>query len=78
MARIEYGKSATIEYDTSDYPDIVLRIRGLQHVRSIEFDPINQYIYWIDDQTLSIRKTFEDNNDGEVFGMCKRKDYLSG
>ena len=60
--------------DTSDCPDIVLRIQGLKHVRSIEFDSINQQIYWIDDQTLSIRKTQENRTYSSIIVSEKSGD----
>lgn len=52
--------------DTNDCPDVVLRIQGLKHVRSIEFDPITQHIYWIDGRTLSIRKTLENKTHSSI------------
>ncbi|XP_033324031.1 low-density lipoprotein receptor-related protein 6 [Megalopta genalis] len=52
--------------DTNDCPDIVLRIQGLKNVRSIEFDPITQHIYWIDGRTSSIRKTLENKTHSTI------------
>ncbi|XP_029038470.2 low-density lipoprotein receptor-related protein 6 isoform X1 [Osmia bicornis bicornis] len=52
--------------DTNDCPDVVLRIQGLKNVRSIEFDPITQHIYWIDGRTLSIRKTLENKTHSSI------------
>lgn len=45
--------------DTNDCPDIVLRVQGLKNVRAIEFDPVTQYVYWIDGRIQSIRKAIE-------------------
>lgn len=52
--------------DTKDCPDVVFRIQGLKHVRSIEFDPITQHIYWIDGRNWSIRKTLENKTHSSV------------
>ncbi|XP_076640079.1 low-density lipoprotein receptor-related protein 6 isoform X1 [Colletes latitarsis] len=52
--------------DTSDCSDVVLRIQGLKNVRSIEFDPVTQHIYWIDGRTSSIRKTLENKTHSSV------------
>ncbi|XP_015518016.1 low-density lipoprotein receptor-related protein 6 isoform X1 [Neodiprion lecontei] len=45
--------------DTNECPDIVLRVQGLKNVRAIEFDPITQYVFWIDSRIQSIKKTLE-------------------
>lgn len=52
--------------DVNDCPDIVLRVQGLKNVRSIEFDPITQHIYWIDGRTMSIRKAMENRTHASV------------
>ncbi|XP_066593822.1 low-density lipoprotein receptor-related protein 6 isoform X2 [Prorops nasuta] len=52
--------------DIDDCPDTVLRIQGLKNVRSIEFDPITQHIYWIDGRNLSIKKALENKTHADV------------
>lgn len=52
--------------DGDDCPDIVLRVQGLKNVRSIEFDPITQHIYWIDGRTMSIRKALENETHASI------------
>lgn len=55
--------------DTSDCPDVSLRVQGLKNVRAIEVDPISQYIYWIrmgDGRSSSIRKALENRTHAVV------------
>ena len=52
--------------DVNDYPDTVLRVQGLKNIRSIEFDAITQYIYWIDGRSFAIRKSLENKTHGLV------------
>lgn len=40
--------------DTSDCPEVVLPIHGLKAVKAIDFDPVQQYLYWVCSQLLSI------------------------
>ena len=52
--------------DVNDCPDIVLRVQGLKNVRSIEFDPISQHIYWVDGRTMAIRRALENRTHASV------------
>ncbi|KAK0099194.1 hypothetical protein PV326_000031 [Microctonus aethiopoides] len=52
--------------DANDCPDVALRVQGLKNVRSIEFDPITQHIYWIDGRTMSIKKALENRTHASV------------
>ncbi|XP_022921032.1 low-density lipoprotein receptor-related protein 6 [Onthophagus taurus] len=40
----------------TDCLEAVLPIHGLKNVKSIDFDPVKQYLYWIEGKTLSIKK----------------------
>jgi len=42
-----------------DCADVVIRVPGMKNARAIEFDPITQYVYWIDGRTMSIRRALE-------------------
>lgn len=52
--------------DVNDCPDIILRVQGLKNIRSIEFDPITQHIYWIDGRSFAIRKALENKTHASV------------
>ncbi len=41
---------------TNDAPDITLPIHNLKNVKALTYDPLEQYIYWIDGRTFSIKK----------------------
>lgn len=47
--------------DQDECPDIILREQGLKSVRSIEYDPITQHIYWIEGRH-GIRKSLKKKN----------------
>lgn len=46
--------------DFNDCPDVVLRDKGMKNIQSIEYDPVTQSYYWIDNKML--RKTYENRS----------------
>ncbi|XP_017772684.1 PREDICTED: low-density lipoprotein receptor-related protein 6 [Nicrophorus vespilloides] len=42
--------------DTSECVEAVLPIQGLRSVKAIDFDPILQFLYWVEGKTRSIKK----------------------
>lgn len=44
--------------DTSDCPEVVLPIHGLKAVKAIDFDPVQQYLYWVGSQYFFLLNTF--------------------
>ncbi|XP_077517260.1 low-density lipoprotein receptor-related protein 6 isoform X3 [Amblyomma americanum] len=42
--------------DTDDSPDVVLPIQGLKNIRGLEFDPVADFVYWIDGKSHAIRR----------------------
>lgn len=36
--------------------DAVIPIAGLRNIKAIEYDPINRFLYWMDDDSHSIRR----------------------
>ncbi|KAJ9592050.1 hypothetical protein L9F63_001429, partial [Diploptera punctata] len=45
--------------DGNDCPDTVLPIHTIKNVRAVAFDPVSQYIYWIDGRAQSIKRAFD-------------------
>nr|CAD7443152.1 unnamed protein product [Timema bartmani] len=45
--------------DTADCPDIVLPVQGLKNVRAVEFDPVSQFLYWVDGRAQSIKRVYD-------------------
>ncbi len=49
-----------ISLDTPDYTDVVLQLSDIRHTIAIDYDPIEGYIYWTDDEVRAIRRSFMD------------------
>ncbi|KAG1652486.1 Low-density lipoprotein receptor-related protein 6 [Nymphon striatum] len=45
-----------ISLDTSDYTDKSLPLKDIKHTIAIDFDPVENYIYWTDDVARAIRR----------------------
>ena len=43
-----------ISLDTSDYTDVTLDIEIIEHAVAIDVDPVDQMVYWTDDQAHTI------------------------
>ena len=46
-----------ISLDTPDLTDIVIPVSGLRHAIAIDFDPVNKFVYWGDDEKLEIKRS---------------------
>ena len=46
-----------ISLDTPDLTDVVAPVSGLRHAVAIDFDPVNKFVYWSDDEMLEIKKS---------------------
>ncbi|KAM9276077.1 low-density lipoprotein receptor-related protein 6 isoform 5-T5 [Cariama cristata] len=51
-----------ISLDTPDFTDIVLPLEDIRHAIAIDFDPLEGYIYWTDDEVRAIRRSFIDGS----------------
>ena len=40
----------TISLDTPDHTDITLPLKGVRHAVAVDFDPIEDAIYWTDEE----------------------------
>ncbi|XP_013773894.1 low-density lipoprotein receptor-related protein 6-like [Limulus polyphemus] len=47
-----------ISLDTPDYTDVVLQLKDIKHSIAIDYDPIEEYVYWTDDETRTIKRAF--------------------
>jgi len=45
-----------VSLDTVDFTDVVLDIRNVRHAVAVEYDPVDQHVYWTDDEMQSIRR----------------------
>ncbi|KAF7248253.1 Low-density lipoprotein receptor-related protein 6 [Varanus komodoensis] len=51
-----------ISLDTPDFTDIVLQLEDIRHAIAIDYDPVEGYIYWTDDEVRAIRRSFIDGS----------------
>ena len=49
-----------VSLDTVDFTDVVLDISDVLHAIAVEYDPVDQHVYWTDDETRNIRRAFLD------------------
>lgn len=45
-----------ISLDSPDYTNFVLPLTGIKHAIAIDFDPVDELLYWSDEQTTAIRR----------------------
>lgn len=54
-----------ISLDTPDFTDIVLQVDDIRHAIAIDYDPVDGYIYWTDDDVKAIRRSRLDGSDAQ-------------
>jgi len=42
--------------DSPDYTNFVLPLAGIKHAIAIDFDPVEELLYWTDEQSTAIRR----------------------
>ena len=45
-----------ISLDTPDLTDVVVPVSGIRHAVAIDFDPVDKFVYWSDDEKLEIKR----------------------
>ncbi|XP_043921911.1 low-density lipoprotein receptor-related protein 5 [Protopterus annectens] len=55
-----------ISMDTPDFTDIILQIEDIRHAIAIDYDPVEGYIYWTDDEVRAIRRAYLDGSGAET------------
>lgn len=43
----------TISLDSPDYTNFVLPLNGIKHAIAVDYDPVEGYLYWTDDEASS-------------------------
>ena len=43
--------------DTPDFTDVVVPVSGLRHAVAVDFDPVDKFMYWSDDEKLEIKRS---------------------
>lgn len=45
-----------ISLDTPDYTAVVLPLTGIRHAIAIDYDPMDGFVYWTDDEARAIQR----------------------
>lgn len=45
-----------ISLDTPDFTDSIIEVKRVSHAIAIDFDPIDRYVYWTDDEERLIQR----------------------
>lgn len=51
-----------ISLDLPDFTDIVLQVDDIRHAIAIDYDPVEGYVYWTDDEVRAIRRSHIDGS----------------
>uniref|UniRef100_A0A8C7ICB1 Low density lipoprotein receptor-related protein 5 n=1 Tax=Oncorhynchus kisutch TaxID=8019 RepID=A0A8C7ICB1_ONCKI len=54
-----------ISLDLPDFTDIVLQVDDIRHAIAIDYDPVDGYVYWTDDEVKAIRRSRIDGTDAQ-------------
>ncbi|XP_051910993.1 low-density lipoprotein receptor-related protein 6 [Hippocampus zosterae] len=54
-----------ISLDTPDFTAIILQVDDIRHAIAIDYDPVDGYIYWTDDDVKAIRRSLPDGGDAQ-------------
>lgn len=55
-----------ISLDTPDFTDIVLQVGDIRHAIAIDYDPLEGYVYWTDDEVRAIRRAYLDGSGAQT------------
>ncbi|XP_039594902.1 low-density lipoprotein receptor-related protein 5 isoform X2 [Polypterus senegalus] len=55
-----------ISLDLPDFTDIVLKIDDIRHAIALDYDPVEGYVYWTDDEIKAIRRAFIDGSGAQT------------
>lgn len=49
-----------------DFTDVILQLDDIRHAIAIDYDPVEGYIYWTDDEVRAIRRAFLDGSGAQT------------
>ncbi|XP_058789142.1 low-density lipoprotein receptor-related protein 6 [Phymastichus coffea] len=55
---VQRNEISMISLDSPDYTNFVLPLTGIKHAIAIDFDPIDEMLYWTDEQAHVIRRAY--------------------
>ncbi|XP_041071839.1 low-density lipoprotein receptor-related protein 6 isoform X2 [Carcharodon carcharias] len=66
-----------ISLDTPDFTDVILQLDDIRHAIAIDYDPVEGYIYWTDDEVHAIRRAYLDGS-GSQFVVTSQINHPDG
>ncbi|KAI4889841.1 hypothetical protein NFI96_010472 [Prochilodus magdalenae] len=55
-----------ISLDLPDFTDIVLQVSDIRHAIAIDYDPVEGFVYWTDDEVRAIRRARLDGSEAQT------------
>ncbi|XP_066506010.1 low-density lipoprotein receptor-related protein 5 isoform X2 [Hoplias malabaricus] len=55
-----------ISLDLPDFTDIVLQVSDIRHAIAVDYDPVEGYVYWTDDEVRAIRRARLDGSEAQT------------
>ncbi|XP_044537993.1 low-density lipoprotein receptor-related protein 5 [Gracilinanus agilis] len=55
-----------ISLDMPDFTDIILQVDDIRHAIAIDYDPVERYVYWTDDEVRAIRRAYLDGSGAQT------------
>jgi len=59
-----------ISLDTDDYTDVILDIQLIEHAVAIDVDPVEQMVYWTDDQARAVGRAYLNGSGNPQYMHC--------
>lgn len=59
---VQRNEICRMSLDSPDYTNFVLPLTGIKHAIAIDFDPVDEMLYWTDEQAYAIRRAFLDGS----------------
>ncbi|KAG7206637.1 hypothetical protein KM043_000315 [Ampulex compressa] len=62
---VQRNEICRISLDSPDYTNFLLPLSGIKHAIAIDFDPVDEMLYWTDEEARAIRRAFLDGSGQE-------------
>jgi len=59
-----------ISLDTDDHTDVILDIQLIEHAVAIDVDPVEQMVYWTDDQARAVGRAYLNGSGNPQYMHC--------
>ena len=57
-----------ISLDTPDLTDVILPVSNISQAVAIDFDPVDEFVYWSDDEKFEIKRS-KMNGQGKTYSV---------